>query len=526
MRDYEYRPQVFKSRPSASTDSPAKRLPLLNPVFSLLLIFFSIGCNNDFVAQPPTGSPPLPSPTIAETNADFLVLLTRMSAQPIEIYADLAFRVLDSNRNWTRDKKIEVLEELFRRAEEAKGEFKRKQHEGATDSPSGLDSMVADQKLDGHSIKLRVIEKMIEIDPLRARQMFDEVSSKPLKTLDCSDELDYDPELHFLVLRRIANGTFGQEEKDNHQHISYISSKLDELSSPSELRPALELVLSFSNSKNEFEALLDSLARSFKTIRSDPAGFHYSIRYGRVIDVVADRLIPRIESNGMLVENFAKPFGTYLVKNFTGTRCANRQFDKTETERLITRLNEQTNLRINNEELKPEKIESAESGPSYWRSQRSKEMLADVKKLRFGDGRTQLDETTKLRQEWLQELQGFLEKMRSWRPEDEQSSDAFIHQKCIIYLSLIDVVPAGQTYFEVLTQFTIFLRESAVVRESPATALMYSKDILRLARKLEGRNRLEFERILESTGDDLFGLQLQIQKLSSKVPETVERSDS
>lgn len=526
MRVFACLSRVSSSASPASTDSLTKRLLPLNPLYCLLLVFFAVGCSSDFLAQPLTVSKPLPSPTIEETNAEFLVLLTRMSVQPIEIYADLAFRVLDSNRNWTRDKKIEVLEELFRRADEAKREFKRKQHEGATDSPFGLESMVADQKLDGHSIKLRVIEKLIEIDPLRARQMFDEVSRKPIKTLDCSDELDHDPELHFLVLRRIANGTFGQEEKDNHQHISYISSKLDELSSPSELRPALELVLSFSNSKNEFEALLDSLARSFKTISSDPAGFHYSIRYGRIIDVVADRLVPRIESNGMIVDNFAKPFGTYLVKNFTGTQCANRQFDKAETERLITRLNEQTNLRINHEELKPEKLESTQSGLSYWSSRMSKEMLLGVKKLRFGDGRTELDETTKLGQEWLQELQRFLETMRSWRPEDERSTDAFIHQKCIIYLSLIDVVPADQTYFEVLTQFTIFLRESAVVRESPATALMYSKDILRLARKLEGRNRLEFERILESTGDDLFGLQLQIQKLSSRVPETVERSDS
>ncbi len=449
-----------------------------------------------------------------EPDADVAVFLLQISTQPIEIHADLAFRFLGSDRYLSRGMRMEILESLFLRSNESREKYKKKQYAGVTDSPSGLESMVADQRLDEHSIKLRVVEHVLEIDPFRSRQMFEEISKPQVESTGCSDDLDFDFSYHYLILRKIVLATFDSEAKARFEHVYYVSAKFDEMASPSELRPALDLILSFDGSKQEFEILLDGFARSMSKIKTDPIPFYFSVKYGRIVEAVSERLFPQIEKAGLNLENLSKPFRAYLVKQFAGRRCSKQQLGHSELESLVSSLSGRANLRISLEDLTPERVDLSDKSPEFWSSPSSQASLSGVKKLRFGTGKTELTESDKIEQKWLQDLQIFLEKMQSWRAEDEDSTESYIHQKSVIFLSLIEIVPAGQAYFEVLTQFSAFLGASSIIKESPATFLMYAKDLMRLGKNLKDERKLEYDRILTTTGD-IFRLYNNLERFTS-----------
>lgn len=107
-----------------------------------------------------------------------------------EVAADLLIRIAESNLVSDRQKRIELLEEAFRRSGDVQEKTRRKMWTGAVDSRGGYSSAAFDQQLDALSLRCRIVKEMLNLDTERARKLFLEIPAIKLNEPACTQSLD------------------------------------------------------------------------------------------------------------------------------------------------------------------------------------------------------------------------------------------------------------------------------------------------------------------------------------------------
>ena len=126
---------------------------------------------------------------LPHSSAELDSLIINVSAAMPEVSADLLIRIVESRLLTNRQKKIELLEEAFRKSSEAQQKARRRLWTGAVDSRGGYLSAAFDQQLDSLSLKCRVIKAMLRLDVERARKLFLEIPRIRLPQLSCDQAL-------------------------------------------------------------------------------------------------------------------------------------------------------------------------------------------------------------------------------------------------------------------------------------------------------------------------------------------------
>src|SRR5690349_18326982 len=101
---------------------------------------------------------------------------------PGEFAADALLRIAATGKVAKIDR-IALLEEAFRRAGEAQQRFKR--HPGIVKGADGASFLqhAYDQNLDGLSLRLRAVDAMLQLDPVKARNLFLQIPALKLPKL-------------------------------------------------------------------------------------------------------------------------------------------------------------------------------------------------------------------------------------------------------------------------------------------------------------------------------------------------------
>lgn len=103
----------------------------------------------------------------------------------------------------------------------------------------------------------------------------------------------------------------------------------------------------------------------------------------------------------------------------------------------------------------------------YWQSANSKQLLDAGKNLRFQSTsqlRTDADRATP---EWRQRLADYLNLIADWTQDPSESDAVFYHEKSLVYISLLDLVPAGAQVDKILADFVDFVSNSTLYQRSP-----------------------------------------------------------
>ena len=64
-------------------------------------------------------------------------------------------------------------------------------------------------------------------------------------------------------------------------------------------------------------------------------------------------------------------------------------------------------------------------------------------------------------------LAEYLNEVESWNKDHDETDENYFHQVCFIYVPLLELVPPGELWDNVLLSYISFLKQSMVEKESP-----------------------------------------------------------
>ncbi len=134
------------------------------------------------------------------------ILLDQARAAPIEIFADVVFRLMRANV-LPPSRQVEVLEEVFRRAGEARQTLPMRGRFGhALAGRVEFEARAYGQHLDAISLRARAVQLLARQDPRLARQLFEEIPLREWPAGVCEPAFVPDPLLYFQALKRVVAG--------------------------------------------------------------------------------------------------------------------------------------------------------------------------------------------------------------------------------------------------------------------------------------------------------------------------------
>ena len=442
-------------------------------------------------------------------------LVLTANNQPIEIAADVLFNALDAKLIKDQQKQRAIIEDLFRRASEAKEPFKMTYYGGNVDTRPGYRSSALDLNLDQLSIQLRAVKLMMTIDKLKARQMFRDIPDLKLLAQLCDHVLSYVISDYYKLLKDIVDQTFQPEERQRKQHIYFASTYIESMDSPAQIEPMISFLASVKVTPAEFSILLDSFIASLRKVGASPRGFALSMR-DRLPGAIKYLIEAESKATNAETSQTSRAFRTYLAKQLSGTQCADSLMtgSKEKKHPLIEAVNVLFESPLTEEEIKPEKVDPAAKVFIYWKTPKLVKLMPEYAKLRFG-AKDALSLEERNKQEWLQAFLKFLEQMDDWKPEDEETEADYLHQRSVLYYGLIQIAPPGPLLSNVLRSYALFLRDSKMQKESPAQWLHYLKLVLRISKELKGKDYDEFMNTLNNSGHPVFTLYSELDRLKS-----------
>jgi hypothetical protein len=128
--------------------------------------------------------------------------------------------------------------------------------------------------------------------------------------------------------------------------------------------------------------------------------------------------------------------------------------------------------------LKGHACDAAPKLDKYWQSATAKQLLESGKKLRYASATQLLSEADRATPAWQQQLADYLSLVADWTPDQSETDAIYYHERCLVYTSLLDLVPAGSRFDKVLSDFTNFVQNSALYQQSPAEWFAEARTVL------------------------------------------------
>lgn len=439
------------------------------------------------------------------------MLADTAAGAPAEIGAHMLLRMVESNLIADRAWRAELLDQAFRMASGAKHPMRIAGVVGLalrTDSDVGMLTSALEPGLDQLSLRCRAVTEMLASDPKRARELFDEIPRPRPPALSCADAFTYRFGIYYVTAAAIFDKGFTPRERAEGNDTTFLEQLIRSIASPLELESAVEILLKAKLAPDMFAQLLQAYSGVLKQSTADPrtlgAVTNYAF-YQRITE-----LEPVCARNKAGMFPLIDAFRTYLVRYASGPRCAEYISAPKGWGRVIPSLVGSFNgeLRkaagaagdaippISEDEMKPAKIEGKGKAYGYWEKPATKELLNDLKRLRFGLTDEQekavskrgprpdqmapyLDQAERSTSEWEAEFRQFLERLETWKKDHDERDIDFFHQVSIAHYALTSLVPPGPLQVRAFESYFRHLAQSSVRIDDPAQWFQHVSELLR-----------------------------------------------
>ncbi len=262
----------------------------------------------------------------------------------VEIFADVVFHLLDTNRVAEKDR-VPLLEEIFLRADEARQAMPMRRAVQVAVTPHTQEQAVrngqtvtifrgggavpgariapipAQLHLDALSIKCRVVKALLSIDSKRARDRFADIPRPEIPKADCTAALLLDPTDYFDTLGAVVTqGKFTASEQEKNIPFWMMESAV------AGAKTSLEIVASARNlshlAHNTKEALaMSSAFASALGMDDSNRNFTAAMANSNLVDAIIfanDRFV----ALGASPQTMLTALRGYLVRHLSAPRCA------------------------------------------------------------------------------------------------------------------------------------------------------------------------------------------------------------
>lgn len=494
----------------------------LTVLFSIVVVLHAP--QSAFAQQPRDKAKTARSSAIDEKkNNEIESFITYAQAVPAEFSVDLLIQLAESGELKDAKRKQELLVEAFHAATKAKEPLKVVALPGgAVDSRGGYRATAARVGFDTLSLQCRAIKALLPLKPKEARRLFTEIKLKS-NPVDCENTLAYEVDCFFSMLQAIAGAAFNAEEMGRGEHVYFVEQYLSNINSANQIGPAVKTIVSLKTTDLELANLGRAFSAAIQKIPSDDRTF--SAPWNSTMGSL-DELVVKFTQRGLPSDEIIESYRTYLVNQLSGPRCADT-VGKQRAE-LETKLVAQFNNRlisssykkiapISEDEIKPAQRTGVAKQEPYWTSAKSKSILQQVKRLRFGAEGKEVDEQSKQTAEWQSQLSQLVRDLAAWGAEDEKSEEDYFHQKSVIYQALFKIVPIDKQHEglldEVTRDFATMLASSPLQKEKPAEWFLHARVLIDRVNNADPAERRKLVNLINSSRSNVLHLYVQKQQL-------------
>lgn len=443
-------------------------------------------------------------------------LIARTRTASPEVAGDVFLTLISGNTIASKNKKIALLEEVFQFAKQSREPVRRKNWGKLVDTRNGFKQMAYKMGLDQLSLKSRVTQSMVSLDRIRARNLFAEIKLPALEVLTCEDALGYDLSAYYDAMWVIANQGFSAEEKKAGLHFQFILEHIAKVTTLAQLSPILKIIAEDKLQPDELNTLVSSVVRMLNRVSRDPRSFAFAVERESVIRHF-NRLLARLKENSLPVSESESAIKSFLTKGFTEPVCSDVSWlknGKAVMPEAVAALNKVLAVPLTEDDIQPVEIKGRAKDVTYWQAADTKQLLTNIKALRFGNGSVELTIEQRQSEEWQQNLAGFLDLLHTWESPKESAEDDYFQQKSLIYEALLDVCPEKiPLHNKILYAYAKYLKETNRHHKGSIGWLWHAKNYLRIvSRKNNTEYSLHWNTWRES-GDDMLWLYGELSSL-------------
>ncbi|MEZ5400717.1 MAG: hypothetical protein R2729_13680 [Bryobacteraceae bacterium] len=447
------------------------------------------------LAQPPA-APERPKPT-PETQA----LLDAALAAPPELGADALLQIVDLNLVPSRDQQLEIVQQAFEMAGSAKFPYHQVAAVGRarhTDSSPGIRAGAL-PGLSRLGLRNRAVLAAIRLDKAAALEMFERIQSGPFPALSCSDALAPSVDEYYTTHGDVVSRAMSDRDRQDERDIAAIRAATTGITNPAQIGPSARLIAAWPLAKERRAALSASFAAAVREMNADPRSFGANLT--GTANAIKD-LGAKLRSEGASPDGIGAAFRSYVVRHLGGPVCGEAVDAQGAAvlESVSKMLIAVDGAPLAAGKIEPRRVDGTAEFTDYWRRRREREIMASYKALRFGTEEHQaeynkrpprkdrmahfLPEEIRRTPEWEAKARTFLEDIERWRKEDHPESEADVfHQSALMYRAMLNIVPPGPLAETLRGEFIVFLKSSALERESPPEWLHHPAECRRALRR-------------------------------------------
>jgi len=472
----------------------------------------------------------------ADAPAGIDALLDAARAAPAEFAADAMIRIAALDQ-LEKARRIELLEQAFRRASGAQQPYKRHATFLRPGSPSGLLNRAYGQDLDAMSLRLRAIEALLPLNGQKARELFVETPPPNTPRLKCEDSLMYDVGRFYDTLGSIARQSFTAQEIQAGGPFRWLERFTGAITSPVQVAPVARMLAAASVKDADFRTLVNSFAEALGKVSGDDRSFAYSIPAGKQILALVEELKRRQSSPLPLLEAYR----LYLVNNLSAARCADDdamlgnpgsfglvtgQAIDQEAQDAVAFFNQSLRMAplqpIQEQESTPSRLEGVATGLRTCEDAECRAIAEQYRGLVFGENGSAYRPDQMYTPAWRGKVRDFLAALSKWQESAPGAHPAAEHfrMKSAAYSDLLNLVFNGPDRELVLRATLDYLKRNRFQQENrmewflPVNAL-----IGRVAMDPVAMGRLADE--LGKVDDPTIALYVKLEIVAPRTPDRI-----
>ena len=276
---------------------------------------------------------------------------------------------------------------------------------------------------------------MLPLDPSKARELFEQIVKPTLAPLTCDDALVYEPSEFYQALSAVVNGAFTPKEKAKEEHVNLLLDSLGQVTSPSQLAPLAGAIESAGVTAAQRQILWARFNGLLENMQPDDRSFPASLPALSVLSTPGIQgLVRKIPAEEPRLRERRRA----LVASFIRPAAKGQETQHAQARSDIGNPRPRSNC--------------SQAG----------------KKLRAASDSQLLSDADRATAEWQQQLADYLNLIADWTHDQEQSDAVYYHEKCLVYTSLLDLVPPGPQSDKILADYVDFISNSGLYQQSPA----------------------------------------------------------
>ncbi len=443
---------------------------------------------------------------------EFRPLVDLARAAPPEFGADAILRLVASGKLRQKELSLDLLEEAFQMAGQAQHPVRMVRVQGVPpDTDASYAGGAGQMGFDALSLECRAVTLMLSLDARRGREMFAAIRKPALDPVRCDQGMVPDVSPVYGLLARIVSSAYSAQEKRSEENVRFLIQYLDTLTSPVDLAPMAQAVISAGLTAPQLEVALAAFASKLDLIAGDDRSFTTTV--GEVRDAI-EALASEAKAQGIGTEALRSALRKYLVVNLTGPRCEDTTGPSSD--QVVDWFNREFRgevSAIGPDETRTAARDGTFQAHAYFQSLISKRLNEDVRNLRFNSQGEAWSAADRSSPEWRQKLDEVLGRLNGWTAADEPSAADYFHEKAILLRAVYEMAPAGAQRDSILESFIALLNGSIVEQQDRVEWFWHAWEMRRSAASVATAEVAKVLRAYRASGNvvlALYGLEEQM----------------